>query len=85
MVGEPGQRGRLVEEVEAVYDWIEQRLRHDSARAGNCDACGACKKVCPTDAIEGVKKEEVHRIIEEKCTSCGACRTVCPKDAVYPI
>jgi len=42
MVGEPGQRGRLVEEVDAVYDWIEQRLRHDPARAGHCDACGAC-------------------------------------------
>ncbi|MHC5038685.1 MAG: NADH-ubiquinone oxidoreductase-F iron-sulfur binding region domain-containing protein, partial [Planctomycetota bacterium] len=37
-----------------------------------CDACGVCKKVCPTEAIEGVKKEEVHKIIKEKCTRCGA-------------
>lgn len=42
MVGEPQQRGRLVEEVEAVYDWIERGLRHDPARAGNCKTCGAC-------------------------------------------
>ncbi|MHC4599784.1 MAG: NADH-ubiquinone oxidoreductase-F iron-sulfur binding region domain-containing protein [Planctomycetota bacterium] len=50
-----------------------------------CDACGACKKACPADAIEGKKKEEVHRILEEKCTRCGACRTVCPKDAIITV
>jgi NADH-quinone oxidoreductase subunit F len=50
-----------------------------------CDACGACKRACPADAIEGKKKEEVHRILEEKCTRCGACRTVCPKDAILTV
>jgi NADH-quinone oxidoreductase subunit F len=50
-----------------------------------CNACGACKRACPADAIEGVKKKETHRILEEKCTRCGACRTVCPQDAIYPL
>ncbi len=41
MVGEPQGR-RLVEEVAAIYDWIDARMKQDSARAGRCQACGAC-------------------------------------------
>jgi NADP-reducing hydrogenase subunit HndC len=46
-----------------------------------CNGCGACKKSCPHEAIEGHAKS-VHRILQDPCTKCGACFDVCPKDAV---
>jgi Fe-S-cluster containining protein len=42
MVGEPERRRRLLEEVAAIYNWIDGRLKQDAARAGRCTACGAC-------------------------------------------
>lgn len=41
MVGESEGR-RLVEEVAAIYDGIEARMKQDSDRAGCCRGCGAC-------------------------------------------
>lgn len=46
-----------------------------------CNGCGACKKVCPVDAIQG-KKKELHKIDETMCIECGVCGRICPKDAV---
>jgi len=40
-VGEPDRR-RLIEEVAAVYEWIDAQLRQHAERAGRCNACGAC-------------------------------------------
>ena len=42
MVGEPAGHRRLVEEVAALYDWIETQLQLSADRAGRCKACGAC-------------------------------------------
>ena len=42
MVGEPERDHRLLEEVAAIYGWIEAQVRQDPARAGGCQACGAC-------------------------------------------
>ncbi len=42
MVGKPERRRRLLEEVAALYDWIEAQAKQDRARAGRCKACGAC-------------------------------------------
>lgn len=42
MVGEPAGRRRLVEEVAALYDWIDARLAREPERAGRCKGCGAC-------------------------------------------
>ena len=45
-----------------------------------CNGCGACAKVCPTDAIIGDKdKKEPHVIVEEKCIKCGSCEDICRK------
>jgi NADH-quinone oxidoreductase subunit F len=41
-----------------------------------CTGCGACKKVCPADAIRGTRKM-VHRIDPNICVKCGTCFDVC--------
>ncbi|MGM0486109.1 MAG: NADH-ubiquinone oxidoreductase-F iron-sulfur binding region domain-containing protein [Planctomycetota bacterium] len=46
-----------------------------------CTACGACRKACPCDAIEG-EKNVPHEIVLEKCITCGACYDACRFDAV---
>ncbi|HKL42727.1 MAG TPA: NADH-quinone oxidoreductase subunit NuoF [Clostridia bacterium] len=47
----------------------------------DCIGCTACSSVCPTDAINGERKE-VHTINKQLCISCGACVTKCPVDAI---
>lgn len=47
----------------------------------NCIGCMACKRVCPTHAISGEKKE-VHVINQETCIKCGACMEKCQFDAI---
>jgi NADH:ubiquinone oxidoreductase subunit F (NADH-binding)/(2Fe-2S) ferredoxin/NAD-dependent dihydropyrimidine dehydrogenase PreA subunit len=47
----------------------------------DCTGCGACKKVCPVQAIEGEKKQS-HRILSELCSKCGSCKDVCRTNAV---
>jgi NADH-quinone oxidoreductase subunit F len=48
---------------------------------GDCTGCGACKKVCPTQAVDGERKKS-HRILSELCTKCGSCKDVCKANAV---
>jgi NADH:ubiquinone oxidoreductase subunit F (NADH-binding)/(2Fe-2S) ferredoxin/NAD-dependent dihydropyrimidine dehydrogenase PreA subunit len=52
-----------------------------SINAETCTGCGACKKNCPYDAIEGVRKKP-HRIIDDLCKKCGTCMEVCKFGAV---
>jgi Fe-S-cluster containining protein len=42
MVGEPEGGRRLVEEIAALYDWLEGQKERNPVRAGRCRACGAC-------------------------------------------
>jgi NADH:ubiquinone oxidoreductase subunit F (NADH-binding)/(2Fe-2S) ferredoxin/NAD-dependent dihydropyrimidine dehydrogenase PreA subunit len=46
-----------------------------------CTGCGACKKICPVNAIEGDKKQ-LHVIDQDTCIKCGQCFNVCKFDAI---
>lgn len=47
----------------------------------NCKGCGACKILCPVNAISGERKE-AHQINERRCVNCGVCGRVCTQEAV---
>ena len=42
-----------------------------------CQACMACGRKCPSEAIDG-GKNRIHSVIQEKCTKCGSCLEACP-------
>jgi len=42
-----------------------------------CQACMACAKRCPVDAIISAKNQ-IHVIDQAKCLKCGACFEACP-------
>lgn len=46
-----------------------------------CTGCGACKKVCPADAIRGTRKKP-HTIDPAICVKCGTCFDVCKFKAI---
>ncbi|MEW6066860.1 MAG: NADH-quinone oxidoreductase subunit NuoF [Nitrospirota bacterium] len=46
-----------------------------------CKGCGACKKICPADAIRGVKKSP-HKIDHDLCIKCGTCFDACKFKAI---
>ncbi len=48
----------------------------------DCIQCGACKPICPVEAIsEGDPK---YVIDPDKCIDCGACEGECPVNAISP-
>jgi NADH:ubiquinone oxidoreductase subunit F (NADH-binding)/NAD-dependent dihydropyrimidine dehydrogenase PreA subunit len=79
--------------IENFREEYEEHIQDKKCRAGQCTAllsytindkcvgCGACKRVCPVNAIEGVRKEK-HRILQEVCIRCGQCYEVCKFDAI---
>lgn len=46
-----------------------------------CTGCGACLRVCPSEAITGEKKK-VHKLDKEKCIKCKACYETCRFEAI---
>jgi len=48
-----------------------------SIDAEKCKACMICLRNCPSEAIEGGKKE-IHVIDQDKCNRCGTCFEICP-------
>ena len=49
-----------------------------------CQACMACLKNCPVNAITG-DKDTVHVINQEKCIRCGTCYEECPFNSIEKI
>ena len=47
-----------------------------------CTKCGACKEVCPVEAISPGEKK--YSIDPDKCVDCGACMGECPVEAISP-
>lgn len=45
-----------------------------------CIACTACKRICPTGAVQG-ERDVIHTIDQDLCIKCGACFEVCPPKA----
>lgn len=46
-----------------------------------CTGCGACRNVCPVDAIQMIENEEgfLYPCVDaKKCVHCGKCEKVCP-------
>jgi NADH-quinone oxidoreductase subunit F len=52
-----------------------------SISESECTGCGACAKICPTQAIKGEKKQS-HLILAEMCSKCGSCKDICQSNAV---
>ncbi len=48
----------------------------------NCTGCGMCKKVCPADAIRGIRKKP-HKIDQQLCIKCGSCIDACKFGAIH--
>jgi NADH:ubiquinone oxidoreductase subunit F (NADH-binding)/(2Fe-2S) ferredoxin/NAD-dependent dihydropyrimidine dehydrogenase PreA subunit len=46
-----------------------------------CVGCGACKKICPANAISGALKSK-HQIDQNKCIKCGMCFRACKFSAI---
>ncbi len=46
-----------------------------------CTGCTVCAKNCPSDAIDGERKQ-VHFIRQDACIKCGMCYSKCKFDAI---
>lgn len=46
-----------------------------------CVGCGACRRACPVNAVEGTLKAG-HKIDPAKCIKCGRCHKICKFEAV---
>jgi NADH-quinone oxidoreductase subunit F len=49
-----------------------------------CKGCGACKKVCPADAIRGTRKTP-HKIDQSLCVKCGTCFDACKFKSIIKV
>lgn len=56
-------------------------LLHFSIDPQACTGCGACREVCPVEAVSGESKSP-HTLDPSRCIKCKACREVCKFDAI---
>lgn len=46
-----------------------------------CSGCGICVSICPYNARELDKEENVVKVVEALCQGCGSCSAACPSGA----
>ena len=83
----------ILSTIKNFREEYEEHIREKKCRAGQCGAllsyvvndncvgCGACKRVCPVNAVEGTRKEK-HRILADVCIRCGQCYDACKFDEI---
>ena len=93
--GKMHQKHNIMEEIiDKFYEEIEEHIEEKKCPTSQCShlikltitkkciGCGACKRACPVDCIEGEPKKQ-HNIDYNRCTHCGACVSACPVDAIF--
>ncbi len=89
------QKHNIMEEIiDKFYEEIEDHIEEKKCPTSQCShlikltitkkciGCGACKRACPVDCINGELKKK-HEIDYNRCTHCGACVSACPVDAIF--
>ena len=87
------KRNIILEVIDNFYEEIEEHIEENKCATGQCPqlaklritekcvGCGACRRVCPVDCIDGAVKVK-HKINTKKCTHCGQCIQACPVNAI---
>ena len=88
------QEHNIMEEIiDNFYHEIEEHIEENRCYTAQCNhlvkltitdkciGCGACKRACPVDCIDGKLKTH-HHIDYNRCTHCGQCMSVCPVNAI---
>lgn len=87
------KRNIILEVIENFYEEIEEHIEENKCATGQCPqlaklritdkciGCGACRRVCPVDCIDGAVKVK-HNIDTDRCTHCGQCIQACPVNAI---
>ncbi|MBN1385414.1 ATP-binding protein [Candidatus Woesearchaeota archaeon] len=57
------------------------RQRIPKFNPDRCTKCGACGKVCKTNAIMSIKGKNPI-FMPDQCNGCGACKIICPSGAI---
>lgn len=89
-----GQNHNIIQEIiDNFYEEIEEHIEEGKCYTMQCShlikititdkciGCGACKRVCPVDCIDGEIRKK-HHIDYTRCVHCGRCIQVCPVNAI---
>ncbi len=61
--------------------YLVNLIKRFSIQEEICIGCGACRRVCPQEAIVGERRKP-HRIDYSLCIKCGACVKACRYEAI---
>ncbi len=78
-------------EVDDIFDYLDGKLEKNyipdikhkkiNIDQGDCEACYACIKKCPNQAIF-INEKGLAEVDHDKCLTCGYCAPVCPVRAI---